>query len=118
MLSTWLYVGVFALIAFFLPAAAITIAGLLAPKKPSSVKDETYECGLETVGPAWIQFKVQYYVYGLVFLVFDVETVLLFPWAMAYNQLPLFAVVEAVLFILLLLGGLYYAWQKGVLEWH
>ena len=110
--------GIFALIALFLPAAAITIAGLLAPKKPSKVKSETYECGIETVGPSWTQFRVQYYVYGLVFLIFDVETVLLFPWAAAYNQLPLFAVIEAVVFILLLLGGLYYAWQKGALEWH
>jgi NADH:ubiquinone oxidoreductase subunit 3 (subunit A) len=117
MLSSWLYVGVFALIALFLPAAAIIIAGLLAPKKPNKAKNETYECGMETVGPSWTQFKVQYYVFALVFLVFDVETVLLLPWAAAYNQLPLFAVVEAVIFILLLMGGLFYAWRKEALEW-
>lgn len=117
MLSEWLYVGVFFLIAMFLPAAAIFIAGILAPKKPNPIKSSTYECGIETVGPAWIQFKAQYYIYTLVFLVFDVEVVLLFPWAVAYHQLPLFAVVEGVIFILILLGGLLYAWRKGALEW-
>jgi|UniRef100_A0A7C4PIC6 NADH:ubiquinone oxidoreductase subunit 3 (subunit A) len=117
MLSEWLYVGVFFLIAMFLPAAAIFIAGILAPKKPNPIKNSTYECGIETVGPSWIQFKAQYYIYTLVFLVFDVEVVLLFPWAVAYHQLPLFAVVEGVIFILILLGGLLYAWRKGALEW-
>ncbi|WP_420807569.1 NADH-quinone oxidoreductase subunit A [Anaerolinea thermolimosa] len=101
----------------FLPAAAIFIAGILAPKKPNPIKSSTYECGIETVGPAWIQFKAQYYIYTLVFLVFDVEVVLLFPWAVAYHQLPLFAVVEGVIFILILLGGLLYAWRKRALEW-
>jgi NADH:ubiquinone oxidoreductase subunit 3 (subunit A) len=117
MLSTWLYIGVFALVAMFLPAAAITIAGFLSPKKPNLVKNATYECGMETVGPSRIQFKVQYYVFTLVFLIFDVELVLLFPFAVAYNQLALFAVVEAIIFILILLGGLLYAWRKGALEW-
>jgi NADH:ubiquinone oxidoreductase subunit 3 (subunit A) len=117
MLNDWLYVGIFALVSMFLPAAAISIAALLSPRKPNSVKNATYECGMETVGPAWVQMKVQYYVFALVFLVFDVEAVLLFPWAVAYKQLPLYAVVEAILFILILLGGLLYAWRKGALEW-
>lgn len=117
MLNDWLYVGIFALCALFLPAVAISIAALLSPKKPNKVKNSTYECGMETVGPTWVQFKVQYYVFALVFLVFDVEAVLLYPWAVAYNQLPLYAVVEAAIFILILLGGLFYAWRKGALEW-
>ena len=64
-----------------------------------------------------MQFKAQYYVYALVFLIFDVETIFLYPWALAYNQLTFFMVVEAVIFILILLGGLIYAIRKGVLEW-
>jgi NADH:ubiquinone oxidoreductase subunit 3 (subunit A) len=104
-------------IAMFLPGAAIFIAGILAPKKPDPIKNSTYECGIETVGPAWIQFKAQYYIYTLVFLVFDVETVLLFPWAVAYSKLQLFAIIEGVVFLLILLGGLLYAWRKGALEW-
>ncbi len=117
MLSDWLYVGVFFLIAMFLPGAAIFVAGLLAPKKPNPIKNSTYECGIETVGSAWVQFKAQYYVYTLVFLVFDVETVLLFPWALAYNRLTMFAILEGLLFVVILLGGLLYAWRKGALEW-
>lgn len=117
MLNEWLYVGIFALVALFLPAVAISIAALLSPKKPNKVKNSTYECGMETVGPTWVQFKIQYYVFALVFLVFDVEAVLLFPWAVAYNQLSLYAVIEAAIFILILLGGLFYAWRKGALEW-
>lgn len=117
MLSHWLYIGVFILVALLLPAAAISIAAILAPKKPNPIKQMTYECGMETVGPSLAQFKVQYYVYPLFFLIFDVEAVLLFPWAVAYKQLALYGVVEAALFILILLGGLVYAWKKGALDW-
>jgi NADH:ubiquinone oxidoreductase subunit 3 (subunit A) len=117
MLSDWLFIGLFVIVAAALPAVAIFLAGLLAPKKPNSIKDTTYECGIETVGTTWIQFKAQYYIFALVFLVFDVETVFLYPWAVAFNQVSLFAVLEGVLFILILVGGLLYAWRKGALEW-
>jgi NADH-quinone oxidoreductase subunit A len=113
----WGYIGLFMLISAFLPAAAITIAAVLAPKKPDRIKNSTYECGMETVGEAWVQFKPQYYVYALIFLVFDIETIFLYPWAAAYNQLSFFAVFEAVIFMIILLGGLLYAWRKGALEW-
>jgi len=69
------------------------------------------------VGENWVQFKAQYYIYALVFLVFDVETVFLFPWAVSINALDIFAVVEGVIFILILVAGLVYAWRKGMLEW-
>lgn len=117
MLSDWIYVGIFMLICILIPAAAITAAGLLSPKKPAPIKESTYECGIQTVGETWVQFKAQYYIYALVFLIFDVETIFLFPWALAYNQLTLWAVAEAILFILILLGGLLFIWRKGALEW-
>lgn len=117
MTSDWLYLAIFIAISLFLPAVALVIAGVLSPKKPNAIKNSTYECGIETVGTTWIQFKVQYYVYGLIFLVFDVETVLLYPWAVAYNKMALFGVVEAVFFVAILGGGLFYAWRKGALEW-
>jgi len=117
MQNNWFYIGVFLAVAAFLPAIAIFLAGLLAPKKPNKLKNSTYECGIETVGEAWIQFKAQYYVYTLIFLIFDVETIFLFPWAVAYNQLTLFAVIEAVIFLAILFGGLMYVWKKGGLEW-
>lgn len=113
----WLFIGIFLLLAPIFPALALVIPKLIAPKKPNSIKSQTYECGIETVGDTWVQFKVQYYIFALVFLIFDVETVFLYPWAAAFDLLPLFAVLEGVLFILILVGGLAYAWRKGALEW-
>lgn len=113
----WLYIGVFLLLAPVFPALALVIPRLIAPRKPNRIKQQTYECGMETVGDTWVQFKSQYYIFALVFLVFDVEIVFLYPWAVAFNILPLFAVLEGVLFILILVGGLLYAWRKGALEW-
>jgi NADH:ubiquinone oxidoreductase subunit 3 (subunit A) len=115
-MTAWVYIGIFLMIALALPAAAIFISWLLSPKKPDAIKRSTYECGIETVGDTWVQFKAQYYIFGLVFLIFDVESVFLYPWAAAYNQLTLFMVLEA-LFILILVAGLLYAWRKGALEW-
>lgn len=117
MLQEWLYVGLFIIFALAIPAIAIFLAWVLGPKKPSKLKSQTYECGIETVGETWVQFRAQYYIYALVFLVFDIETVFLFPWAVAFDFLPLFAVLEGVLFILILTAGLIYAWRKGALEW-
>jgi NADH:ubiquinone oxidoreductase subunit 3 (subunit A) len=117
MLNDWLYIGLFIIMAVLFPSAAIYIATLLAPKKPNSLKDETYECGIETVGETWVQFKAQYYIFALVFLAFDVEVVFMYPWAVAFKAMPLFGVVEGLLFILILAGGLAYAWRKGALEW-
>jgi NADH:ubiquinone oxidoreductase subunit 3 (subunit A) len=116
MLTDWLYIGFF-IVAPALPAVAIFMAGLLGPKKPNSIKNQTYECGMETVGETWVQFKAQYYVFALIFLVFDVETVFLYPWAVAFDQVTLFGVLEALIFIGILAGGLLYAWRKGALEW-
>ena len=117
MLNEWLFIGIFLLIGVIFPGVPIFITRFLSPHKPNPAKLETYECGMETVGDTWVQFKVQYYIYALVFVVFDVETVFLFPWAVAFGQLQMFAVLEGVLFILILAGGLVYAWRKGVLEW-
>ncbi|MGD2252874.1 MAG: NADH-quinone oxidoreductase subunit A [Anaerolineales bacterium] len=117
MLNQWIFVAVLLPIALALPAVPILIARLLGPKKPNPIKQSTYECGIETVGETWVQFKVQYYIFALVFLVFDVETVFLFPWAVAYNKLQLYMVLEGILFILILAAGLIYVWRKGALEW-
>jgi NADH:ubiquinone oxidoreductase subunit 3 (subunit A) len=113
----WLYIGIFLVLAPIFPGLALLIPKIIAPKKPNPIKSETYECGIETVGETWVQFKVQYYIFALVFLIFDVETVFLFPWAVAFGQLPLFAGFEGALFILILVAGLLYSWRKGVLEW-
>jgi len=117
MLDTWLYIGIFFLVAPLIPAVAILVPKLVAPRKPNPIKLDTYECGLETVGDSRVQFKIQYYIFALVFLIFDVETVFLYPWAVAFKRLELFMVFEGIIFILILLAGLIYAWRKGALEW-
>lgn len=115
--ENWAFVAIFSVIALTIPILGILAAMVLAPKRPGAIKQSTYECGLETVGDAWVQFKVQYYLYALIFVLFDVETVFLYPWAVAYNALPLLALVEMILFLLILGIGLVYAWRKGALEW-
>jgi NADH:ubiquinone oxidoreductase subunit 3 (subunit A) len=116
-MSQWIYIGLFFIVGLIIPVGAIAMAWMLGPKKPNSIKQTTYECGIETVGESWVQFKAQYYIFALVFLVFDVETVFLFPWAVKLGQLGLFAVIEGIIFILILIAGLVYTWRKGMLEW-
>ena len=117
MLTSYVFIGIFAVIAIFFPLIALALAFIIRPKKPNPVKSSTYECGLETVGETWVQFRVQYYIYALVFVIFDIETVFLYPWAVAYNKLGLFALVEMFIFLAVLVAGLIYAWRKGALEW-
>ena len=117
MQNEWLYIGIFLVIGLIVPIVPLVFSSLVAPRKPNPIKQSTYECGLETVGDSWVQFKAQYYIFALVFLIFDVETVFLFPWALSLKQLPLFVVFEGVLFIAILVAGLVYAWRKGMLEW-
>ena len=117
MQNEWLYIGIFLVIGLIVPIVPLVFSRLVAPRKPNPIKQSTYECGIETVGDTWVQFKAQYYVFALVFLVFDVETVFLFPWALALKSLPLFAVFEGIIFILILFAGLVYTWRKGLLEW-
>jgi NADH:ubiquinone oxidoreductase subunit 3 (subunit A) len=110
-------IGLFIVVAIVFPLIALGLAKVLRPKKPNPIKSQTYECGLETYGDTWVQFRVQYYLFALVFVIFDIETVFLYPWAVAYNKLGLFALVEMFVFLAILVGGLVYAWRKGALEW-
>src|ERR1041385_21819 len=88
-----------------------------SPRKPGHDKNATYECGLESKGDAWIQFKSEYYLYAIIFLIFDVETIFLLPFAVSFTGLPVGAFVAMIVFLLLLVEGLAWAWQKGVLTW-
>ena len=117
MQNEWVYIGLFLVIGAMVPTLAILTSWIVSPKKPNPIKQSTYECGMETVGENWVQFKAQYYIFALVFLVFDVETVFLFPWAVALGSLNVYAVLEGIVFILILIAGLVYAWRKGMLEW-
>ena len=117
MLNYWLYIGIFLVVSVVVPLVAILFPVLIAPKKPSARKEEVYECGIESQGNIRIQFKSQYYIYALIFLVFDIEVIFLFPWAVALGELPIFAVIEGVIFIAILFAGLIYAMRKGALAW-
>ncbi len=110
-------IGLFVIAAMLLLGLPVVGSKLLSPRKSNVSKDAIYESGMETEGETWVQFKVQYYIYAIIFVIFDIETVFLYPWAAAYNMLPLFALVEMGIFILILLSGLFYAWRKGALEW-
>ena len=116
-LNEWAFIGIFLAISWVLPGLPIFLSWFVRPRKPNTIKQQTYECGVETVGDTWVQFKVQYYIYGLIFLVFDVEVVFLFPWAAAYNNLSLFGFFAGFLFIFLLADALIYAWRKNALQW-
>jgi len=113
----YLFIGIFVLFAIVFPLLPIILARFVAPRKPSAVKNATYECGLEAEGDSWIQFRVQYYIFALIFVIFDVETIFIYPWAVAFKQLGFFAFVEMILFIAILAVGLVYAWKKNLLEW-
>ena len=113
----YLFLGVFLLIAISFPLLPIILAKFVAPKKPNPIKNATYECGVETKGDSWVQFKVQYYVYALIFVIFDIEVIFIYPWAVAFKQMGLFAFVEMAIFLSILAFGLVYAWKKNVLEW-
>ena len=98
-------------------ASVVLAAFRLRPNRPDPIKSDTYECGVETEGDALVQFNARYYVIALLFVVFDVEAVFLYPWAVAFRQLGLFAFVEAVLFLGILVVGYVYAWRRKALEW-
>lgn len=103
--------------AIFLVVAALVIAKLVAPHSSNPQKGEPYECGIPTRGNSWLPFKVGYYLFAILFLMFDVETVFLFPWAVVMRDLGSTGLVTVSFFILILALGLAYAWKKGALEW-
>lgn len=117
MLESYAFIGIFTLVALLIPLIGLGLAWLLRPRRPGPIKNSIYECGLETIGETWVQFKVQYYIYAIIFVIFDIETIFLYPWAVALHQLPAFAIIEMIIFLLILVAGLIYAWRKGALEW-
>lgn len=116
--NNYVVVTIFVVLGILLPIAALTIGRLLRPSKPTEEKQTTYESGNEPVGAGQVRFNIRYYLFALMFVIFDVETVFLYPWAVVYSKLGLFALVEMLIFIGLLLVGLAYAWKKKVLQWN
>ena len=119
--SPYLFIVVLLAGALIFALAPLGLAWLWAkrfsPRKPGQDKNSIYECGLESKGDAWIQFKSEYYLYAIIFLIFDVETIFVLPFAVSFTGLPAGAFVAMIVFLLLLVEGLAWAWQKGVLTW-
>ena len=113
----YLTVAVFAVVGFAFVGVTLLIARLLRPSAPTPEKLETYECGPAPFGNAWRQFNMHYYLYALLFVVFDVEAAFLFPWALAFRKVGAYAVAEMILFVALLGAGWLYALRRGAIEW-
>lgn len=116
-LSSYIFIGLLIFTAIAFAISPLILVWLVAPRKNSPAKEDIYECGVRTTGETWIRFRMQYYIYALMFVVFDIETVYLYPWAVAYGRLGMFALLEMIVFLVVLSVGLAYAWAKGVLRW-
>jgi len=116
-LRSYLLVAIFAGLGVLLVGVLLTIGGFLRPSKPNVEKLENYESGVEPTGSMWSQTNIRYYVFALLFVLFDVEAVFIFPWATRLEAYGLFGLVEMAIFVFILLLGLVYAWRKGMLKW-
>jgi NADH-quinone oxidoreductase subunit A len=116
-LRSYLTVAIFGAAAVFLVTLLLGLGGLFRPTRPQAQKYIAYESGVDPVGEGWSQSQIRYYVFALLFVMFDVETVFIFPWAVRVRELGTYGLVEAATFIVILAGGLLYAWRKGVLRW-
>ncbi len=116
-LREYLVVALFGLLAFATVAAFVGLASLIRPDRPTPAKLENYESGVDPVGDGWSQSQIRYYIFALLFVMFDVEAVFIFPWAVGLDQFGWFGLIEMVIFIFILALGLAYAWRKDVLRW-
>ena len=116
-MAPYLSILIFIVIGIGLVLFTFFLARLLRPANAYPAKTINYECAELPIGDSWIQFNPRFYIFALIFVIFDVEAVFLFPWAVAYGQLGLYALVEMVIFIVILFFGLYYAWKRGALKW-
>ncbi len=116
--NNYMIVFIFLCLGVLLPIVALFIGKLLRPNKPQESKYTTYESGIEPFNDSRVQFTIRYYIFALMFVIFDVETVFLYPWAVAYEKLGIFALIEMLIFVLMLVIGLIYAWKKKVLKWN
>jgi NADH-quinone oxidoreductase subunit A len=117
MLLRYATVLVFIILATFTVTVMLLLSRLIHPRKDNPVKRQPYECGEVPFGQSWIQFNIRFYVVALIFIIFDVEVALLYPWAVIFKKLGLVAFVEAFIFIVILLTGLAYLWKEGDLDW-
>ncbi len=117
MLEAYIPVVLFLVVAIGFSIVALLLAWLIRPERYSKIKLEPYECGIETRGDARDRYSIRYYIIAMLFVVFDVETVFMFPWAVIMHRLKLFGLVEMIVFLFILIIGYAYAWKQGALEW-
>ena len=117
MLDAYIPIFLFALVAIGFAIFTLLFSGLLHPERYNKVKLEPYECGIEPKTDARDRYSVRYYLVAMLFVIFDVETVFMFPWAVILDELALFGLIEMVVFLFILVVGYLYAWRKGALEW-
>jgi len=98
-------------------AGLVAMAFLLGKRKPNAIKDIPYECGVLPIGTAKERFSIKFYLVAMVFILFDIEAIFLYPWVVVYRDLKMFAFVEMLVFIILIMAGFFYIWKKGVLDW-
>lgn len=115
--DNYIPVVIFTLIGLAFPAVNLILSKIVRPSRPNPVKLSTYECGEIAIGDAWHQYNVQYYMYAILLVIFDVEVLFFYPWAVVYYNLGIAALSAGVLFLLIVFIGLVYEWKKGVLEW-
>lgn len=116
-ITNYAYVILFAVLGAIFALIILSVPRLIAPRNPNPKKLSTYECGMKPIGETWTQLNIRYYVFALLFLLFDVEAVFLYPWAIVFTKLGSIVLIEMLIFIAVLALGLIYAWSKGVLEW-
>ena len=122
MLSDWGHVGFLLLLALIFPLGGVATSWMLGmlkvrPQAADPIKEDTYECGVETEGTAWVQFNFRYYYFALLFVIFDVEALFLYPWAVSFENVAVAGFIEVLTFVVILLIGFAYAWRKNALEW-
>ncbi len=117
MLLNYLPIAVYLLVVVGFGVIVVVLSTILGPRVSTDIKLQTYECGMEPIGPSRIRFAVKFYIIAMLFIVFDIEAVFLFPWAVVFKDLKLFGFIEMGIFIVILFAGLAYVWRKGALEW-
>jgi NADH-quinone oxidoreductase subunit A len=117
MLNAYIPIFIFLIVAIGFAFVTLIMSQLLSSKKYNKVKLEPYECGIEPTTDARDRYSVRYYLVAMLFVIFDVETVFMFPWAVNVDQLALFGLVEMMVFLAILVAGYLYAWKKGALDW-
>lgn len=119
-MSEQIIVAAFVIVGTLFACVGLGLSWLLSPTNPTEGKKVTFESGVEPIGQPWVRFRAGYYVYAILYVIFDIETIFLYPWALSFGAKGTgwFIFIEMILFVAILLGGLIYAWKEGALEWH